>query len=238
MKTPALLLSLLLPLAALADPRAEELLQRYDALMGPENFEATVSMVAHRDDGTTRTYRMRMLKGGADRARVWFQEPASARGQELLRNGDNAWLYMPQLKRSVRMASRDSFQGGDFNNADVLRTQYAQDYSAQVVEDTSVPGALQVELKARTEEASYDHIKLWLLPDGTPVKGEYYSASGKLLRTAEFLDVKDFQGVKRPARVVMHNKVATKRFSELTFVTLDTRVRPSSARFVLDDLGR
>ncbi len=242
MKTHTTLLSLLilLPLAAsAAAPSAEELLLRYDAIMGPPNFEATLSMVAHRDDGSTRTYQMRMLKAGEEKARMWFKEPAAARGQEILRQGDNTWLYLPNLKRSVRMASRDSFQGGDFNNADVLRTQYARDYSAQVVEDPSTPDAWLLELKAKTEDASYDRIKLWVArADAMPLKGEYYTASGKLLRAAEFTDVKSFHGLRRPSRVVMRNMVATRRYSELVFEAFDTRVQPAAGRFVLDDLGR
>ena len=242
MKTHLKLLSLLvlLPLAAgAATPSAEELLQKYDAIMGPLNFEATMTMVAHRDDGSTRAYKMRMLKSGDNKARIWFQEPASARGQEILSQGDNAWLYMPNLKRSVRMANRDSFQGGDFNNADVLRTNYARDYSAQVAEDASMPEAYLLELQAKTEDAGYDRIKLWVAKkDAMPLKGEFYTASGKMLRSAEFLEVKSFNGFKRPSRVKMKNMIATRRFSELTVDAIDVRVQPAAGRFVLDDLGR
>ncbi|MCI0573249.1 MAG: outer membrane lipoprotein-sorting protein [Myxococcaceae bacterium] len=242
MKTQLKLLSLLLllPAAALAaPPSAEELLKKYDAIMGPTNFEGAMTMVAHRDDGSTRSYKMRMLKAGDEKARIWFDEPAAARGQEILRQGDNAWIYMPNLKRAVRMANRDSFQGGDFNNADVLRTNYGKDYAAQVVEDPAMPEAYLLELKAKTEDASYDRIKLWVArKDAMPIKGEYYTASGKLLRAAEFVDVKSFKGVKRPARVVMKNMIATKRFSELTVDSMDVRVQPAAGRFVLDDLGR
>jgi outer membrane lipoprotein-sorting protein len=238
--THLLSLLLLLPLAASAGtPSAEELLARYDAIMGPTNYEATMTMVAHRDDGSTRAYKMRMLKAGDEKTRLWFQEPASARGQEILRQGDNAWLYLPNLKRSVRMANRDAFQGGDFNNADVLRTNYGRDYAAQVAEDPSMPEAYVLELKAKTEDASYDRIRLWVSrKDAMPLKGEYYTASGKLLRSAEFLEVKSFNGFKRPSRVVMRNMIATRRFSELTVGAFDVRVQPAAGRFVLDDLGR
>ena len=98
----------------------ETLLKQYDAVMGPENFEAQFIMTAHRDDDSERSYKMRVLKSGSNKLRIWFSEPASVKGQEMLRQGENMWVYMPNLKRAVRMASRDSFQGGDFNNADVF----------------------------------------------------------------------------------------------------------------------
>jgi hypothetical protein len=81
------------------DPHA--LLARYDAVMSPAFFEVDARMVAHRADGSTRGYKMHVLKAGADKLRASFLEPASAKGQEMLRNGDNLWLYMPNLKRAV-----------------------------------------------------------------------------------------------------------------------------------------
>lgn len=239
MKSLALSLCLLLlPLAASAESKsAEELLRQYDSIMGPASFEAVMVMTAHREDGSTRTYRMKVMKSGTDRFRAWFQEPAASRGQEILRVGDNSWVYMPNLKRALRIANRDSFQGGDFNNADVLRTNYTRDYDAKLVSEDAQ--AYLLELHAKTEEAAYDRIKLWLSrADGVPLKGEYYTVSGKLLRTAEFMDVRDFGGLRRPSRVLMRNMIVTQRFSELTFDRMELRDSLPGGRFVLDDLGR
>jgi outer membrane lipoprotein-sorting protein len=223
--------------ASAAAPSAQEMLRQYDAIMGPPDFEAVMVMTAHREDGTTRTYRMKVLKSGTERFRAWFQEPAASRGQEILRVGDNSWVYMPNLKRALRIANRDSFQGGDFNNADVLRTNYTKDYAPQSLKEDAQ--AWLLELQAQTEDAAYDHIKLWLSKaDGFPIKGEYYTVSGKLLRTAEFTDVRDFDGLRRPSRVRMRNMLVTQRFSELSFERFDAKASPPSGRFVLDDLGR
>jgi outer membrane lipoprotein-sorting protein len=205
--------------------------------MGPPVYEAQVTMVAHRDDDSTRTYAMRMLKKDDDRFRIWFKEPAAVRGQEVLRQGDNAWLYMPNLKRTLRMASRDSFQGGDFNNADVLRVNYAADYAVKLSPEDK--GAVSLELTAKTPDAAYDRIVLWMdVATAQPLRGEYYSASGKLLRSARFDGVKDFGGYTRPGHVSMRNEVAPKRFTELTFERVDVKVTPAAERFVLDDLGK
>lgn len=237
-----------LPLALLAaatlaaePPTALDALKAYDALMSPPHFKATTKMTAHRDDGSTRAYAMTILKGEGDKSRVWFQEPAAVRGQEMLRNGENLWVYMPNLKRALRLASRDSFQGGDFNNADIMRADYAVDYAATLEADPALPDAWLLKLKAKTRDASYDAIKLWVqkAPLGMPVQGEYYTASGKLLRSAKFLDVKDFgHGASRPARVTMRNEIATARYSELVFESLDVTVPAPDSKFALADLGR
>lgn len=226
-------------LARAAEPvTAAQLMHKYDAVMGAENFEGIFEMAAHREDGTTRTYKMRVLKSGSEKLRLWFQEPAAVRGQEMLRQGENMWVYMPSLKRAVRVASRDSFQGGDFNNADVLRVNYEVDYNGTLA-PSDVPETNLLDLTAKTPDAAYEHIKLWMRQsDDMPVKGEFYTASGKLLRAAEFSDVKSFNGFKRPAKVVMKNMLATERYSTMMVHTFDTKVKPVAGQFVLDNLGR
>ena len=233
------LIPLALLLAAETAPSADDLLKKYDAIMGAENFDAVAEMTAHRDDGSVRTYKMRVLKAGTEKLRVWFSEPAAVRGQEMLRQGENLWVYLPSLKKPTRLASRESFQGGDFNNADVLRVHYQTDYAAKVLPQSDLPDSWQLELTAKTHDAAYERIQLWMRrSDGMPVKGAYFTASGKQLRAAEFTDVKSFGGFKRPAKIVMKNLLAPKRWSEMVMLTFTTKVSPPASRFVLDDLGR
>ncbi len=221
-------------------PSVKEVLTKYDAVMAPAQLKAVASMIAHRDDGTTRTYTMTILKASDDKSRIWFQEPAAVRGQEMLRNGENFWVYMPNLKRALRLASRDNFQGGDFNNADILRANYAADYDGTVKEDPKKPDTWLVELKAKSPDTSYDSIKLWVTRDplGLPVRGEYFTSSGKMLRSADFAEVKEFShGHKRPSHVTMRNEIATARFSELKWQDVDVSVTPADGKFALSELG-
>src|SRR4051794_25328480 len=167
-------LTLAMPALA-AEPTPEELLRRYDKVMSPGTFDGLLVMIAHRQDDTTRSYKFRALKSTDDKIRTWFFEPAAAKGQEMLRVEDNMWVYMPNLKRSLRLASRESFQGGDFNNGDVLRVNYIADYSAKFV-PSGDQSLWALELTAKTKEASYDKIKLWMTktPDKQqPTKAEY-----------------------------------------------------------------
>ena len=234
------LVPLLLSLQAPVDAGAY--LKRYDEVMSPPAFEADASMTAHREDGTTRTYKMHIQKSGVDKLRSQFLEPAAAKGQEMLRNGENLWLYMPNLKRAVRVASRDSFMGGDFNNADVLRVNYVADYDVSV-SPTAEAGLVLLELKARHAQASYDAIKLWMsagdASKAQPVRAEYYAKSGKLLRSATFIDVKDFGGgLVRPSKIEMKNAITPSRKSEMVWHAVEIKKEISAQRFVVDDLGR
>jgi outer membrane lipoprotein-sorting protein len=161
------------------------------------------------------------------------------KGQEVLRIGDNAWVYLPNLKRATRIANRESFQGGDFNNADVLRVNYTADYDGELAA-SQAPGTWCLKLKAKNAETAYDAITLWVRKgDLMPVKGEYYGTSGKLIRSAEFLEVKELQkGFSRPTRIIMHNELVQARKSEMVLKSMKLDVDIPPQRFTQTDLGK
>jgi outer membrane lipoprotein-sorting protein len=216
---------------------AAAILQRYDQVMGPAYFEGAASMTAHRSDGTERSYDMRYWKANEDKFRTAFDQPATARGQEILRVGDNFWVYMPNLKRAVRLAARESFMGGDFNNADVLRVNYSADYAPGLLEEA--PDRWVLELRSKTPSSAYDRIVLTVHKgDYLPLEGRFYAASGKELRSALFEEPRDFHGHRRPSRITMRNSLEPGRWSVMR--VLDFRVLPSlpATRFVLTELGK
>ncbi len=234
-----MMLTLALSTLLTADPTAADILAKYDSVMGPATFESQAEMTATREDGTSRTYGMKFLKRDADKFRVWFSEPASVKGQEVLRLGDNAWVYLPNLKRATRIANRDSFQGGDFNNADVLRVNYTADYDAVLV-PAAVPEALALELKAKTTETAYDKIRLTVRKsDLQPLKGEYFGTSGQLIRSATFSEHKEFdKGFVRPARIEMQNEVVKARKTVMVTKSFKVNVDAPPQRFMQADLGK
>lgn len=218
---------------------AEALIARYDAIMSPGAFEATITMVATREDGTTRSYELRTQKVGFDKLRVTFLAPANAKGQEVLRVGENLWSWVPNLRRAVRIASRDSFMGGDFNNGDVLRVNYAADYTGVMVAPDA-PGLVCADLTAKGPSVSYDRIHLCLSDekDPLPVSAKYYAQSGKLLRSSQFSEIKEFGGLRRPSLIVMKNEVQTSRQSSMRWSTFELKSAIPESRFLLEDLGR
>jgi outer membrane lipoprotein-sorting protein len=228
-----------LSLEARSEVTAVELLDKYDKIMGPTNFESEMEMTSNREDGTSRTYGMKALKSGDDKFRIWFILPSAVSGQEILRIGDNSWLYLPNLKRSSRLANRDSFQGGDFNNSDILRVNYTKDFDGKIVPNED-PLTYKLELKSKNKDTSYDLIHLWMNKSNfMPVKGEYFGTSGKKLRSAEFTDVKEFsKSYMRPAKVVMKNEIVPARSSFLIIKKIKVDISPAPQKFIKDDLGK
>ena len=144
--------------------------------------------------------------------------------------------HSDELAARLRAARAASFAPG-FADRVLLRMQ--NDASQ------TDPKLVLLELKAKGPQVAYDVIKLWMTADAKtaqPVKSELYAASGKLLRTAEFTDVKTFSSGKgewkRPAKIVMKNALVPARFSEMVWDDGQVKESISPQRFGLDDLGR
>jgi len=176
-----------------------QILQKVDRNLEPESYEAYRKLIDIQPDGAKKEYVLYTLKKGRDKVVALFLSPPSDKGRATLRLADNMWLYMPDVGRPIRITSLQSVTGSVFNNADILRIDYSEEYDVQAAEEEK--DAYLLSLKAKSEEVAYDRLKMWvdkkLL---VPVTIEAYAASGLLIKTLRFRDVKDFGGgIRRPA---------------------------------------
>jgi hypothetical protein len=108
------------------------------------------------------------------------------------------WLYIPNVGKPIRITSLQSIVGGVFNNADIMQIDYSVEYNV-VKMDKDETGYI-LELKAKNNTVAYDKLKLWAAKDEILTKIECYSASGMLIKTLEFKEIKDFgNGLVRPS---------------------------------------
>jgi outer membrane lipoprotein-sorting protein len=227
----------LAPPVAQAAPGPDEVLARANAVVAPEAYTATVQMVATRKDGTTKTYVFRTMKQGSDKLRLTFEEPKTLSGHELLRIGDDLWRYVPSLKRSMRIASRDDFEAGDFRNADVLRVDLVHDYKVTGMKDSGESWVL--DLIASSPQAGYDHIVYTVRKsDAMPLQQEFYASSGKKLRSLTFSDPVSFGKHVRPSRVKMVNELARGQSTDMTVQRFELVDSIPPKTFQRESLGR
>jgi len=141
------------------------------------------------------------VKKGKDQTASLFLQPASDKGRSTLRQGDNMWMYLPSVGKPMRITSLQSVTGGVFNNADIMRLDYAVEYDVASVDESATLYTLH--LKAKTGEVAYDKLKMTVDKKLVlPVDIEAYASSGMLLKTLHFKDIKDFGGgIRRPATI-------------------------------------
>lgn len=213
------------------------LLKQLDRNLEPESYEMYRKLINIEPDGKKKEYVLFTAKKGRDRMVALFLDPPSDKGRATLRLGDNMWLYIPGVGKPIRITSLQSVVGGVFNNADILALDYSVEYNVEKVEDTGNQYILS--LKARTAAVAYDRLKMCVdKATVLPVTIEAYAASGLLIKTLHFSDIKDFgNGIRRPAMMETDSPLYKGYKSVMLYAKIKARVFPDEV-FTLDYLPR
>lgn len=189
----------LLQTAAVFALDGNEILTQVDRNLQPETYEMYRKLINIEPDGSQKEFVLYSVKKGQDKMVALFLSPASEKGRATLRLGDNMWLYIPNVGKPIRITSLQSVIGGVFNNSDILRLDYSAEYSVAGVEEQD--GAYVLDLKAKTNSVAYDRLKMQVDSKAmVPTTIECYAASGMLIKTLYYKDLKDFgDGLKRPS---------------------------------------
>ena len=145
---------------------------------------------------------------------VRYVEPERDIGKMVLMNGSNMWFYDPSSKASVRISPQQRLMG-QASDGDVVTANFAKDYTAKLVGPESVLDAdhlnrdcWHLDMTASSDEAVYSRVEYWI-EKGTyrPVKGKFYSDSGRLLKIAYFHKYLPVLGGVRPTETIIIDAV-------------------------------
>ncbi len=228
-----LLLATSLPARALD---GDEILRQVDSKLNPESYESYRKLINIEPDGKKKEYVLYTVKKGRDKLIALFLDPPSEKGRATLRLGDNMWLYIPGVGKPIRVTSLQSVVGGVFNNADILNLDYSVEYRVQKSERQG--GTYILDLKARTATVAYDRLKMTVDASTlAPTVIEAYAASGLLIKTLRFKDIKDFGGIRRPAVMETDSPLYKGYKSVMVWANVKARTLPDEV-FTLDYLPR
>jgi outer membrane lipoprotein-sorting protein len=214
-----------------------DILRKVDRNLEPESYESYRQLTDIQPDGSKKVSVLWTIKKGRDKVVALFLAPASDKGRVTLRDGDNMWLYIPDVGRSIRITSLQSVTGSVFNNADIMRIDYAAEYDVEAAEEQK--DAYLLSLRAKTGGVAYEKVRMWvdrkaLLPSTI----ECYAASGLLIKTLRFSNVKDFgPGIRRPATLETDSPLQKGYRSIMQWSGLKARTLPDEA-FALNSLPR
>ncbi len=116
------------------------------------------------------------------------QEPVRFKGSRILQVERNMWLTRPGLSKPIPISPRQRMSG-QASNGDIAATNYAGDYEAKLNATEMLDGesCYVLDLSAKHKRATYDKIRYWVsVKRVVGVKAEFYSVSGKLLKSARF----------------------------------------------------
>jgi len=153
-----------------------------------------------------------------------YTEPPRDAGKRVLLDGRSFWFFDPASQASVRISAQQRLVG-QAAIGDVLTVNLAADYSAEIAGTEAIDDAARqkrtcwrLELKAATETAVYNRVEFWVEQGSfRPVKGKFYSDSGRLLKIIYYRNYTERLGAVRPAEAVIIDAVDSSLATIATF---------------------
>lgn len=209
MKAPFLLLAL--ASTALAG-EATDLIARSEMHTRGKSFQADATMTVD-NAGSTRTMVMRIASVGNQKALVKIMKPVKDRDTGNLRIDLNLWQYLANIERIVKIPPSlmlQSWMGSDFTNDDLVKTSsLARDYEHKLEKHEKIGGldAAKVICTPRpTAPVVWGKVISWVrAADAVPLKQEFYSENGELLKIMEGSEIKTFGTHTIPTTLTMRN---------------------------------
>ncbi len=212
-------------LARAADPSPEEILKKADEVRNPaESY--FLRMEVQSTDAPDDPMELEVSLQGNTRTLVKTVRPVRDKGRKMLMQDQNMWVFMPNLKRSVRVGLSQRMVG-QTANGDITRQRWSGDYSVELESQTA--GEWVLGLKASKQGLTYDRLRIWVQKKTFhPIKAEFLTASGKILKRAQYLDYKTLCGRVRPNRIVIADAIKQADQSTLKVLQMEVKTFPSS----------
>ena len=207
---------------------ANELLREIDRNMQPPSFEMYRKLINIEPDGRQREYVLYTIRKD-DRVAAVFLDPPPERGRSTLRRGENMWLYVPEVGRPIRITSLQSAVGGVFNNSDIMRLDFSDEYTAELTDKDDTHYIL--DLQARDQTVPYERLKMWVDREAIiPSRIEAYADADLLIKTLDYSGIEDFgDGIVRPSRLDTTSPLQKGYRSVMLFSNIRARDLPDEA---------
>lgn len=208
---------------------ANQILKRADEVRFPNTgFEVNVRIRTLQGGALKEERGLRVLSKGNSNTLVMTTEPASERGQILLMKDRDLWLFLPSVSQPVRLSLAQRLLG-QVSYGDIARANFSGDYTPQLTATERLEGdeLYVLELKAIDKGVTYQRVRYWVRKSNYwPYKAEFYSLSGRLLKTCAYDGFREMGGQARPTRLVMTDALRQGEQSILEYGAMRLRDLP------------
>jgi outer membrane lipoprotein-sorting protein len=208
---------------------AQSILEKADQIRFPrESFQVDVNITTTSSGHTEDLHHYRVLSKGNENSVVMTLEPASERGQILLMKGRDLWIFMPEISQPIRLSMSQRLTG-QVANGDLARANFAGDYTATLLRTDVIDGEKYhvMELIGVDKGVTYHKVLYWVQQSNFwPFRAEFYSVSGRLLKTSRYENFRMLLGKQRPTRLVMEDALRKDEKSVLDYSDMKLRDLP------------
>jgi outer membrane lipoprotein-sorting protein len=206
----AVFASLLLfhPVIAEDDDFAKNILARADEIRFPSDpFQVNVKITTSSAEKQPSVEQYQILCKGNERTTVITTAPAAERGQILLMRDQDLWFFTPKVSQAIRLPLSQRLTG-QVSYGDLARSNFSGDYSPKLVRNETIENRQYhvLELTAKDRSVTYHRVIYWIdAADYKPYKAEFYTISGRHLKTCWYQMFSQVVGALRPTTLVMED---------------------------------
>lgn len=203
-----------------AQPDGQEITKRADKVRVLADSQSFLVRVSDFSGGKLlRATTYKVYTKGQDFSLVDTVDPPRLRGRKMLMNGNNLWLFLPEVKRPTRVSLQQRLTG-EVANGDIARTNFEADYLAELAGSEVIGGkdCYKVKLTARHKDVTYRGITYWVAKENFyPVKATFFALSGKELKSAEYGGFKPLFGKTLFTQLTIRDALQPSKYSVLQY---------------------
>lgn len=216
------------------DPSVIDILKHSDRARGNVGGIIWDISITTNEEGSVETRGMTVkVKGNDTLAR--YTSPAAMNDRMVLMKNRNMWFIRSGLKKPVSISPRQKLMG-DAANGDIASTNYAGDYSGELLGEERVKDepCYVLGLKAANKNVTYDRIKYWVSKERlVGVKAEFYTLSGKLFKTADFkydnrVTIESGEAIPFVSELIIHDAIQKDKVTTLRYSNVRVQPIPDS----------
>jgi len=208
---------------------AKTILEKSDNIRFPkQDFQVNVRITSSKTDRKPDIKKYQIVSKGNENSLVITTAPASEKGQILLMKRRNLWVYLPNISQPVRLPLSQRLTG-QVANGDLARANFLGDYEPTLLRAETVKGKKHyvLGLEANDRSVTYRKVTLWVNQSNfRPYKAEFYTISGRLMKTAYYENFKKMADEMRPTRLVMIDALRKGEQSLLEYSNMQIRDLP------------
>ncbi len=213
-----------------AEPLAQQIVAQADEIRFPTaGFQVKIRVTSERRGRREVARVYQVLSKGNARTLVLTREPADERGQMLLMRDKDLWVFMPAVSQPVRLPLSQKLTG-QVANGDLARANFTGDYTPKHVREEACGehSCYVLELTAARRGVTYHKVMYWVRTDNHwPHRAEFYTVSGRLLKTAHYGEFKSLGGKVRPTRLTLTDAARGGEVSIMDYSNMKNRKLPA-----------
>lgn len=199
---------------------SEKMLEKIDSYRNPS--DSYVMDVGILDVEDKKQSKFEVFLKGNEKTLIKTLLPKRDKGRNMLMLGENMWVFIPNLKRAMRVNMSQKLTG-QAAIGDISRMRWAGDYEA-VKTTTKGSSEVKLELNSKKKGLTYDKITVFAEKNTLkPIRALLKTKSGRVLKRAEYEDFKQVEGSLIPHRMILTDYLNDKRKSIVTIEKIKSK---------------